>query len=268
MTGQPSTAKRPHGSETFFVGELPPAVAALPYEQAAAMNVRSPEMRPSIDQCREEFDNYAGVSRAGEAVRPTNLSWAFYIPSAERWADSARWIRCDAVTRPLDGQPERSTSESLKGILTKNPLPASLRACYREAAPPPDNALESSTSCDQPHEGESLLRYRVTDPKIDALGGDQDALADYVSGTAPNTCTEGVAAHLGLSTSALRQRGDVRVVASTLNFDRWFSDPQARQIECTAVTERPVTGTIEGLGSGPLPSGSPAQSGPSPAGAA
>ncbi len=252
-----------HGSETVLVGQLPAAVAALPQEQAAALSNHSPEMFPTLDQCTEEFDRYVGVSRIGpDAVRRGNLSMAFFVPPAEDWARGARWVRCDAVTEPFAGQAVRSTTESLRGILARDPLPAAWRSCYGEVtvAAPPTVRYEGFTSCDQPHEGEVLLRFQVSDPKVDALAGDPRALEEFARTGFVQVCTDRVAAHMGLSTAAFTRRGDIRVVSTALQVPRWATDPKSRQVQCLGFTQQPTVGTLEGLGTKPLPSSTSAPS--------
>lgn len=108
-----------HGSETVFVDSLPAPVAALPYDKVAALTEDSPELLPILSQCREDSDHYLGENPIGpDAVRVTSLFVPFFIPPAEEWAKGARWLRCDAVTEPFEGQATRATTESLRGILT------------------------------------------------------------------------------------------------------------------------------------------------------
>ncbi|CAN5740734.1 hypothetical protein BH23ACT12_BH23ACT12_15260 [soil metagenome] len=245
----------PHGSETAFVGDLPAQVADLPYDQAAALTGNSPEMTAILDRCDEEFERYVGVSRivGTDAIRPINLAQPFFIPTADEWAKGARWIRCDAFPRLLEGQQERATTERLRGLGTRDPLPVAWRTCYEGGAPPPPN-YEGYLSCEQAHGGEILLLFQTTDPKIDALGGDPKALEDYIADTFPQQCEERAAAYMGLSVAQLVQRGDVKVGTGTVSLARWPAEPKQRWVQCRATT-RPMTGTLEGLGTRPLPPG-------------
>ncbi len=245
----------PHGSETFLVTELPDEAAALPRDEVAELPDDFPAKRRVLDECDQEHDRYVGVRRLGpDAIRPNNLSWAFYLPPPEDWEKGARWVRCDAVTRPFEGQEERTTTERLQGVGASDALPAALRRCYRDVTPPPDVNVLGLGSCDQPHLGEILVELQVTDPEIDRLADDPEALADYAD---PDsffaTCGERLAPQLGLSAADFSRRTDIKVGTAVLDIADWPTDPEARRVWCIAVTERPVTGTMEGLGTAPLP---------------
>lgn len=134
-------------------------------------------------------------------------------------------------------------------------LPAELRECFRDVAPPPTAKFEGFTSCDQPHEGETLLRFVSTDPKIDELGTDLNALEAYAVKAFPEQCRARVATHMGLTPAQLDRRGDIDVASGALSLSRWPTEPDARLVQCLAVTRQATVGTLEGLGEKPLPSG-------------
>lgn len=242
---------QPHGSETAFVDSLPAPVAALPYDEVAALTEDSPELLPILGQCREESDHYLGESPTGPDAAPvTNLFVPFYIPTAEEWAEGARWLRCDAVTEPFDGQATWATTESLRGILTRGPLPASLRACYQTTYPD----FTGLTSCDQAHKGELMLEYLASDPNIDALGNDIEAIEAYIY-TEPfiKGCADGVAAMVGVrGPDELAQRA-IYSATVPIDVERWPADPKARKVWCFALVDQPTVGTLEGLGTKPVP---------------
>lgn len=241
----------PHGSETYFVGELPTATAALSHREVDDLPDEFPERRQMIDMCEKENDRYVGVRTVGnDAIRPSNLSWAFFIPPPDDWEKGARWVRCDAVTKPLEGQAERSTTEGLQGIVARDPLPGSLRWCHPELT---GFSFSSLVSCDQPHKVEVLLEFRVADPKIDALAADQEALAAYARTAYQQTCQGRVARQVGLSTADFMSRADINYASAAIDIEYWAADPTTRRAWCLAITERPVIGTVEALGTRPLP---------------
>lgn len=251
---RPSSCEEPHGSETVFVGELPKAVADGTRAAAELLTDASPELRPVLNECDQEYQRYVGVSRIGpDAVRETNLARAFYIPPPEDWLKGARWIRCDAVTEPSSGQVNRGTTKRLRGILEGDPPAPAWRTCYRDVTPPPKLTFDFFTSCDQPHNGEALLRFRTSDPRIDELADDPKGLEELARTGFNQQCTERVAAHIGLSNEALAARTDVTVGLVALQLTRWPSEPNARWVQCLAFTSRPTIGTVEGLGDKPLP---------------
>ena len=245
---------QPHGSETFFVGPLPDEIAALPHSQLGELPEEFPAKDQMLRPCDEEYDQYVGVRPLGpDSFRPHNLSLAFYLPSAEQWEQGARWIRCDVVTRPFEGQADRSFPESLRGIVARDALPPGLRRCYREVIILPEVELLGLGSCDHAHQGEILVEFQVTDPGIDALGNDREALKRYTDDRYLQTCRERMTPMLGLSAAEFRERRDIKVGQAVLDLADWPADPTARRVWCLAVTEQLITGTVEGLGSNPLP---------------
>lgn len=72
----------------------------------------------------------------------------------------------------------------------RDPLPAEWRICYAKVDPPPATLLERYTSCDQAHQGETMLEFQVTDPKVVALASDLAKLKAYVDANGfSDTCT-------------------------------------------------------------------------------
>ena len=252
-TRRPLPCDQPHGSETVFVGELPPAVASLSHRDVDQLAGDSEALRPLLDECDEAYEEYVGVSRISpDSVRVTNLSRAYFIPAADDWAQGARWLRCDAVTEPVNGQVDRETAEPLRGILRQDPLPPQWRACYRDVTPPPQLRFDFFTSCDQPHTGEALLRFDVKDPALDAMA-EQGALDQYARSGFDQACTERVAGLIGIPPADLTARRDISVGIVVPQLARWAEDPKARWVQCLVHTARPTSGTVEGLGGAPVP---------------
>ena len=250
---RPLSCDQPHGSETVFVGELPPAVARLSHRDVDQLTNESEALRPVLEQCDEEYERYVGVSRIGpDSVRVSNLSRAYFIPTFDDWPQGARWLRCDAVTEPLNGQVGRDITQPLRGILERNPLPPQLRACYRDVSPPPQLRFDFFTSCDQPHSGEALLRFDVNDPALDAMA-QAGTLESYARSGFDQACIDRVAALIGQPAPDLAARPDITVGIVVPPLARWALDPKARWVQCLAFTARPTGGTLEGLGSAPLP---------------
>lgn len=251
---RPVSCDEPHGSETVFVGDLPAEVSELSHRDAAALAIDSSPLRPLVEECDAEFELYVGVSRVGpDAVRESNLTRAFFLPDFDDWSQGARWFRCDAVTEPLNGLVTRGVTQRLRGILDRDFLPPELRPCYRDVSAPPRLAFSFFASCDQPHAAEALLRYQVTDPKVDAVAADRAQLEELARREFIQPCTERVAALLGMSTESLAARPDITVSSLALQISRWPADPKARWVQCIAFTPRLTVGTLEGLGDRPLP---------------
>ena len=245
---------QPHGSETVFVGQLPADVAMLAHEEASALDRGTAELGPALERCEKEYDAYVGVTRIEpDGFRPDNLVLAFFIPAAEEWAKGARWLRCDVATAPFAGQAVRATTEPLRGIGARNPLDPAWRTCFRDVTGSPAARFEGFTPCAEPHKAEALVVFQVTDPKVDTLAGDPKALGDYVRNGFLAACTQRVAARIGLSTTALAERGDIGTGSVALEVSRWATQRRARRVQCLALVAEPTVGTLEALGSRPLP---------------
>lgn len=91
--------------------------------------------------------------------------------------------------------------------------------------------------------------------RIDELGADLNAMEAYAVKAFPEQCRARVATHMGLSPAQLDRRGDIDVASGALSLSRWPTEPDARLVQCLAVTRQATVGTLEGLGDKPLPSG-------------
>lgn len=91
---QPSDATRTvactedHTAQTYLVGDLPETFADAAYDDPALG-------RFAYQTCAPEFMDHLGADES--LVMRTVLSWAWFRPSEEAWADGARWFRCDVV---------------------------------------------------------------------------------------------------------------------------------------------------------------------------
>jgi hypothetical protein len=72
----------PHTAQTYAVGQLPAALDDAAYDDAAVGEF-------AYDTCSERFLRYLGADES-LAMRSV-LSWAWFRPSAQAWADGARW---------------------------------------------------------------------------------------------------------------------------------------------------------------------------------
>ena len=251
----PVACDQPHGSETVLVADLPPHVSDLSHREATALTNDSSELRGVLDECDVAFEDYVGVSRIDlTSVRESTLSRVFFLPGFDDWARGARWLRCDVVTEPLNGEVTRGVDRPLRGILDQQPLPAELRPCYRDVSPPPRLAFGFPTSCDQPHHADVLLRFQVTDPKVDEVAADRVRLEEHAKTAFIEPCSERVAALVGLTQEALFARRDISVSSRALHLSRWAEEPDYRRVQCIAFTTSQLTvGSLEGLGDRPLP---------------
>lgn len=251
---RPVPCDQPHGSETVLVVELPPEVAELSHREAMALASDAPVLRSVLELCDVAFEDYIGVNRiTPDSVIEGNLGRAFYMPTSEDWARGARWLRCDAVTTPLNGDSTRETTERLRGVLDRDPLPPEWRSCYRDVSIEPRLTFATLVSCDQPHSAEVLLRFQVTDPKLEAIVNDRATIDTYNRTTLPESCINRVAVLVGLSTDALRRREDMKVSSVPLGVDSWAANPAARRVQCLVYTTERTVGTVEDLADRPLP---------------
>lgn len=78
----------PHTAQTFAVGPLPDTFATADRDdrRLGAFAYRT---------CSRAFMKFLDADES--TVMRTMLSWAWFRPSEEAWADGARWYRCDVV---------------------------------------------------------------------------------------------------------------------------------------------------------------------------
>ncbi len=142
-----------HGSETFWVGEMDPAIDAWPGADERAGELLSVR----VDQeCSGRHLEYLGFdATANPNLPPDRLQlFAYYIPTEADFADGARWFRCDALVEPLNAAETTSIDGTLEDVYG-SPLPVSYRLC--------EGRLGLTVGCDEVHELEYLASVVLDD---------------------------------------------------------------------------------------------------------
>ncbi len=158
----PSNATAPvdcaeeHTAETFAVGALPEEFAEVDYDdrELGAFAYRT---------CAQEFMSFVGADES--LVMRTVLSWAWFRPSEDAWADGARWYRCDVV-----GGGEQSASyvalpTSAKGILLGKPDDQWLVCADGESV-----SGAPKIPCSEPHNWRAVTTIKLGQPDDDYPG--------------------------------------------------------------------------------------------------
>jgi hypothetical protein len=142
-----------HGSETFWVGEMDPAIDAWPPADEQAGEVLNTQVD---EECTGRHLEYLGFD-AGQApnLPPDRLQlFAYFIPTEADFADGARWFRCDALVEPLNAAETTSIDGTLEDVYG-SPLPVSYRLC--------EGRLGLTVACDDVHELEYLASVVLDD---------------------------------------------------------------------------------------------------------
>jgi hypothetical protein len=99
-----------HTAQTYAVGQLPAALDDAAYDDEAVGAY-------AYDTCSARFLRYLGADES-LAMR-TILSWAWFRPSPQAWADGARWYRCDVVGGGDQSKAYVELPEDARGLLLK-----------------------------------------------------------------------------------------------------------------------------------------------------
>jgi Septum formation len=147
-----------HTAQTFAAGEFPARLTDVDRDDEALGDF-------AYRVCSTSFMSHLGADES--LVMRSMLSWAWFRPSEEAWADGARWYRCDVV-----GGGEQSTEyltlpEKTRGLLGGNPDDRWM-ACVEgptvEGAP--------RVSCSEKHDWRAISAIKVGEPE-DPYPGDR-----------------------------------------------------------------------------------------------
>lgn len=209
----PTACDGAHGTETFWVGEMDPAIRVWPGGNDQALGVLDRQVE---QECADRHLAYLGFDPVASAnLPPDRLQlFAFYMPTEVDFAGGARWFRCDALVQPLTSAESTTIDGTLKDVYG-GILPFAYRLC--------EARLGQVVACDGEHELEylaSVLLDQLTEyplqkgdlkvtaacrtPLIDALGLTEeraDLIFGYIlpskeawdSGSQGATCVVGTA---------------------------------------------------------------------------
>lgn len=173
---EPVPCASPHTAQTYAVGQMPADFADAAYDatEVGAFAFRT---------CTTQLQKFLGGDES-VAMRSV-ITWAWFRPSRESWAEGARWYRCDAV-----GGGERSASlvnlpETARGILQGRPDDKWM-ACVEGSSVDQGNKIP----CSQTHDWRAVTTIKLGEP-ADAYPGDQ-----IVETKTRNFCSDSVGAWL------------------------------------------------------------------------
>lgn len=160
---QPSNATRtvdcsqPHTAQTFAVGSLPESLADAAYDDEAVGAY-------AYRTCTGRFQKFVGGDES--LVMRSVLSWAWFRPSEEAWADGARWYRCDVV----GGNEESSSFVDLPAEV-KGLLGGRVADTWLVCANGPTVAAPR-VPCSEPHTWRAVTTIKLGEPE-DPYPGDR-----------------------------------------------------------------------------------------------
>ena len=102
-----------HTAETFAVGAFPESLADTddPDDRALGSYV--------YDRCQKRFQEFLGGDES--LVLRSTMTWAWFRPTEDAWADGARWYRCDVVGGGEQSKTFVALPKSAKGVLLGKP---------------------------------------------------------------------------------------------------------------------------------------------------
>jgi Septum formation len=142
-----------HRTQTVHVGEFAAGVATVP---AAG----TPPLRAAYDDCDERAAGYVGGD-----WRTARLRLGVVVPSVARWADGARWYRCDLEEISLIGPDAESVERrgDLAGALEAVDSPLLLR-CHRMEIDQVRKVINvPAVPCEKAHNGEFVGLWKAPD---------------------------------------------------------------------------------------------------------
>lgn len=99
-------------AQTFAVGDLPARFADVEYDDPRLS-------RFAFKTCSTGFAAFLGADQS-LALR-TSLSWAWFRPTTDEWADGARWYRCDVLGGGEQSVAYAELPADLEGVLLGAP---------------------------------------------------------------------------------------------------------------------------------------------------
>jgi len=136
-----------HTAETFAVGPLPAR-----FEDAAHDDERLG--RFAYRRCSEAFQNFLGADES--LVMRTLVSWAWFRPSEQAWADGARWYRCDVVGGGEQSSEYVALPTTARGLLLGRPDDH-----WMVCAQGPELADAVKVPCSAPHGWRAVTTIKV-----------------------------------------------------------------------------------------------------------
>lgn len=156
---EPVDCAEEHTAETFAVG-------TFPADLVAGRDVDDPSLGAYIyETCSDRFQAFLGGEES--TVMRSLLSWAWFRPSPEAWADGARWYRCDVVAGTEDSEELRPLPETARGLLLGIPDDQ-----WMTCAVGPTVAGSEKVPCSEEHDWRAVTTIKLGEEK-DRYPGDR-----------------------------------------------------------------------------------------------
>jgi hypothetical protein len=148
----------PHTAETYAVGQLPGSFGDADYDD--------PKVGAwAYSTCSSKFKSF--LSADDSLMMRTIVSWAWFRPSEEAWADGARWYRCDVVGGGEQSKDFVELPTTAKGLLLGKP-----KDRWLVCAAGPTVSGSVKVPCTQPHDWRAVTTISLGD-KDDEYPGDR-----------------------------------------------------------------------------------------------
>lgn len=159
---QPSNATRtvdcsePHTAQTYAVGSLPPALRDAAYDDEVLGEF-------AYRTCSEKFEAFVGGDES--LVMRSVVSWAWFRPSENAWADGARWYRCDLVGGGDESAAYVDIPAEARGLLSGR-----VKDEWMVCADGPTVSGAARVPCSEPHTWRAVSTIKLGEPEDDYPG--------------------------------------------------------------------------------------------------
>jgi hypothetical protein len=175
-TSETVDCAEPHTAETYAVGQLPERFREAEWDDRRLGAF-------AYDRCTTTFMRFLGATES--MVLRTLVSWAWFRPSEDAWAEGARWYRCDVVGGTEASEALLELPETAKGLMLPEP-PDDYMACVAGDAV----VGAPRVPCSEPHQWRAVTAIKVGEPD-DPYPGDR-----LVEVTTRDYCADSVSAWL------------------------------------------------------------------------
>ncbi|GAB4000357.1 septum formation family protein [Nocardioides marmoraquaticus] len=146
---EPVDCSEEHTAQTFAIGTLPDETGSAWDDPGHGRWVYS--------RCQDAYTKFLGIDES-QALR-VQLSWAWFRPSEQAWADGTRWYRCDLVGGPADATSYAALPADAKGLFSAQPPDEWLTCARGETV-----AGSQKVSCSQPHDWRAVTTIKLGGP--------------------------------------------------------------------------------------------------------
>jgi hypothetical protein len=170
-----------HTAQTYAVGPLPDEFADVDYEDEGLGAW-------AYGACSKKFMGFLGADES--LVMRTLVSWAWFRPSEQAWAEGARWYRCDVVGGGDRSETYVALPETAEGLLLGRP-----NDDWMVCASGPSVSDSVKLPCSKPHDWRAVTTIKLGE-KGEAYPGDR-----LVQVKTRDFCSDSVGAWLGYPVS-------------------------------------------------------------------